>query len=142
MQFEERFHPGDNVLAMLKEAQYAVEASNHEQFIFYVLYSKDSGTPYHTKVNYKQRGGGYMSQIGILDKRPITLSLFVNEINGIPVLFYEGCSQLVDHLMIENWLKAFCPAYAARRECDMGNIHQCIHYIDDIQKAFLESLKK
>lgn len=123
------YTPNAEVQKMLNLAEYVVEANSFEMFACYLLYSKESNVPFHTKVDYKQGNqGGYAPTIGMVDNRPICVSITINYVNKIPVLFFEGCSMLVDHAMIQNWLTQFCPAYANRNTCDMNNFHQCIHF--------------
>lgn len=117
---------------MLLKAKYVVEANSFESYTCYVLYSKDSDVPYHTKINYKQGCSGYAPIIGYINERPICLSFFLNYIDNVPVLFYNGCSQLVDYKMIEDWLTKYCPAFSERNSCDMNNFHQCIHFVDKL----------
>lgn len=133
MSFLPRYAPSPEVQNMLNLAQYAVEANSFELFACYLLHSKESDLPYHTKVDYKQgRQGGYGPIIGMIDNRPICVSITINYVNNIPVLFYEGCSQLVDYKMIEDWLREYCPSYAKRNACDMNNFHQCIHFTEKL----------
>jgi len=58
--------------------------------------------------------GGYLPTVGHIDGRPVCLSLHINTVDGHKLLFIEATSQVVDHSMIEEWLKANLPATAFR----------------------------
>jgi len=72
------------------------------------------------------------------EKRPIVLNCNIVWINGHKILFYEGCSQLVDHRMIEEWfLKYFQRThdnYTRWNHSDTTNFHNCIHGLERLDK--------
>lgn len=83
-----------------------VEANSYESMCLWREYHKQRGMP------WEQGLGGYLPTIGQLDGRPVVLSLFVHKIDGHRLLFIEPTSQVVDHQMIDAWLKANLPATA------------------------------
>lgn len=131
---ESIYTPDVEVQKMLNLAQYVVEANSFERFACYLLYSNESAVPYHKKISFKQGTSGYGPQIGMVDNRPICISIIINYINNVPVLFFEGTSMLVDYKVIEDWLTIFCPAYANCYTCDMNNFHQCIYFTEKANK--------
>jgi hypothetical protein len=85
-----------------------VEANSYESLCLWRDFHKEQ------KMTWVQGLGGYVPTIGMIDGRPVCLSLFVNTIGGHKILFIEGVSQVVDHVMIDAWLKANLPATALR----------------------------
>lgn len=83
-----------------------VEATSYESMCLWREYHKERGMPWEADL------GGYLPTIGQLDGRPVCLSLFVKKIDGHKLLFIEATSQVVDHKMIDEWLKANLPATA------------------------------
>lgn len=57
-------------------------------------------------MSYKQDMGGYMVTVGKLDGRPICVTPHIHTIDGVKVLYVEATSQVVDWVMIENWIKS------------------------------------
>jgi hypothetical protein len=53
--------------------------------------------------------------VGRLSRRPVCISLTIDVIGGYPILFVEATSQVVDYLMIDNWLLENLPATALKR---------------------------
>lgn len=109
--------------------EYVVEANSFEQFSLWKEFSNE--------VEWRQGGSGIMIQVGELggmlqEKRPVNISCYWNSINGMNVLFWYGCSQLVDYKMIEEWFKNNCHIIEANSKrtakCDADNFHQCVHY--------------
>jgi hypothetical protein len=85
-----------------------VEANSYESMCLWQEWHKKRGK------TWEQGLGGYLPTIGQLDGRPVVLSLFVHKIDGHHLLFIEPTSQVVDHQMIDAWLKANLPATAMR----------------------------
>lgn len=80
-----------------------------------------------------EQGHGNVVRVGEIGDRPVNLTLTWNKIKGIPVCFYDCCSQVVDWKMIEEWLdKNFTRKYNGRRAiCDAMNFSHCMNYIDE-----------
>jgi hypothetical protein len=109
--------------------EYVVEANSFEKFALWKEHSNSH--------EWKQDAFGLMIQIGeiggrLQEKRPICISCYWSCINGMNVLFYYACSQLVDYRMVEEWFKKNCYPYEAKSKraakCDADNFHSCLHY--------------
>lgn len=59
--------------------------------------------------SFKQSMGTYGVTLGKLADRPVCVSPWLHEIAGIKVLYVEATSQVVDWVMIENWIKSKVP---------------------------------
>lgn len=57
---------------------------------------------------------GRIETVGFIDGDPVCLSLVTAKIDDETILFYHDTSTVVDHRMIENWLKENAPATAIR----------------------------
>lgn len=91
--------------------------------------------PGKTRIEWSGRGAsGHMITIGHIESRPIVVSFMVDEIAGVPVAFYYGCSQLVDHKMIADFLESAMPHVS---KTDAGNFHNFVHNIDDLSALAL-----
>lgn len=85
-----------------------VEATSFEKHCLWQQEHQERGR------QWKQNLSGYIPQIGELDGRPICVSLFTAVVDDHKILFIEATSQLVDHRMIEEWLKKNLPASALK----------------------------
>lgn len=107
----------------LQDVVGVVEATSYETSCLWREYHEDRKEP------WIQGYGGYLQTIGELNGRPVVISLFVNTVRGCPILFMEPTSQVVDHVMINDWLKANLPAKALKgdgkyvNKVDAGNFH-------------------
>lgn len=61
---------------------------------------------WHEHVRWEQIREGRAYEIGTLDRRPICVCVFWAVIAGQRVVFYHGCSLLVDHAMVQRWVRA------------------------------------
>lgn len=87
---------------------------------------------WHAAVPWKNDNAGITTQLGVLDNRPIMLTILFAKINGHRVAFYESGSQLVDHKLIHDFLEEnFQVFYDGDRwaHCDAMNIADCIHHV-------------
>lgn len=109
--------------------EYVVEATSDEQFFLWQLESN--------KCKWEQGSSGVAIEVGkhggpLQEKRPVIISCFWNRINGMDVLFWYACSQLVDYRMIEEWFKQNCYPYESDTgkpaKCDARNFHACLRY--------------
>lgn len=97
------------------------------------------------RVKWKQ-GSGFSIVIGYLDKRPINVSFMIHEINDNKVCFYHGCSELVDHKMIKDWLisrfQLTHDNYGRWNHSDANNFHNCIQGLENMDKEPRETVYK
>lgn len=101
-----------------------IEANDFERSQLWLQYNKD--------VQWKP-DSGLICTIGHINQRPICVSVTFDILNGKRVMFYYGCSQLVDHEMIDEWLdhnvKAKWDNMTRRAHCDAMNFHHCLQAI-------------
>jgi hypothetical protein len=132
-----RFEQGDK--EYFKDVVFLVEASSHEQHQFWRDHHYKPSQDYKVIKTWKQESG-YMIQLGKVDKRPICVTITYDIIDGRRVLFYEGCSELVDHKMIKDWLRHWTEKTVRWDNgtrwaiCDSSNFHHCLEAIEEMNK--------
>lgn len=62
---------------------------------------------YGVRIDTWEQKGGYLIQLGNLDKRPVNIDISFNILNGSKVMFWSPISQVVDHAMIDAWFAKF-----------------------------------
>jgi hypothetical protein len=90
----------------LKDVVGVVEATSYEKLCLWSEWTTEK------KKSWIQGSSGYLPTIGKLDGRPIVLSLLIHIVDGYPILFMEPTSQVIDHKMVEDWLKLHLPKTA------------------------------
>lgn len=119
-------HP--NHLAWIAEHQdvvYMVEATSYETLS---LWQK-----HHEELNWRDvTRGGPMFQLGQLDGRPVVLSVNIFEILGRKVMSYEPTSQVVDWVMVEEFLEKSWPHV---KKTDAMNFFTAVHEVCELNEA-------
>jgi len=64
------------------------------------------------RYEWKDTGGGYFITVGHVVESPVCISIETSTVNGHKLLFWHATSQMVDHVMIDNWLKDNLPQSA------------------------------
>jgi len=83
--------------------------------------------------SWQQVMEGRIVTIGYLGKRPICVSLFYAVIDGKRVMFFSACSMLVDHQLVEDWLRAgFKPGLYF--SSNAMNFHNCVQALARMSK--------
>jgi hypothetical protein len=105
------------------------EASSFEQHLLWKE-NVDRETP----MSWEQVNPGLMPTIGTIKRRPVCLSMFIVIIDGYRILFYDACSQVVDHEMVRQWLRKALPKSAMRKDgfpnnADAMNFINVIHHL-------------
>lgn len=136
----------DNHRKLFDNVVFLVEANDHEHHQFWVDYHYQPRANTPVVKSWEQEPMGKAITIGEIDERPIVVSIFYAKLNSKRVAFYEGCSQLVDHQMIEDWLKYFT-LNSVRWDngnrwahCDSNNFHHCLDAIGVLDE--FRTLKK
>jgi hypothetical protein len=116
---------------------FLIEANSYEMQSLWAEYSNESlRLGKWNRYNWHQISMGKTYQLGTLDGRPINVAVFWAIINERKVAFYYGCSQLVDHALIEKWWRSLkIPKWdrgTRLAHCDASNFHHCINAIDDL----------
>jgi hypothetical protein len=117
--------------------QFWVEA---DSFSRHELWAK-----FHKDYVWKQILTGLNITVGHVNDRSVVISVSWFYIDNVRVGFYHGCSQLVDHLMIEEWFKKYDVKYDRdhrRAFTDAGNFHHCLHALDELRTLRANSLVK
>lgn len=113
-----------------KITEYVVEATDFERSHLKMTYGDRVDT-------WKYDDFGITTTLAMIgeknqEKRPINISCRWARINGVYVLFWHACSQLVDYRLIEDWFKKNCYPYEEDStrvaKCDPDNFYQCISY--------------
>ena len=84
-----------------------VEADSFARHTLWLIYYHKP--LYGVQLDTWEQKGGYMIQLGYLDRRPINIDISFDIINGKKVMFWSDCSQVVDHNMIDSWFSHFTP---------------------------------
>lgn len=140
------FRKNEEDFELFEDVVFCVEANHHEQHEFWaeLHYEPKPGRAFVK--DWICEGMGHMITIGYIDKRPICVEIYYSRINGKRVLFYSGCSQLVDHKMIDEWLD-YCFYDRIKWEmgrkpiCDSWNFHHCLLAINALDE-YHASLKE
>lgn len=103
-----------NLEGRWRETKFAIEATPAE--------AHDLWERFHEGLAWEQVMSGHGVTLGHIDNRPIFLSINWVLINGHPIAIYTAESQVVDHLMVEKYIKSNCG-----RSTDVTNFHQCLH---------------
>lgn len=106
----------------LKQTFGLIEATSAERQHIWERWSKDKG------FTWEQQGGFFVT-VGILLERPICISVLFVRINGKLILFWYATSELVDYVMITEWLKKNLPDVYHRRS-DATNCAHVLNYLD------------
>ncbi len=120
---------------------FLVEATDTEYLSLWYNHSSESkhSIPGSSPLVWVQEPMGHAIQIGMVASRPTVVSIRYALIERQRVLFYYGCSQLVDHEMIDQWLRHFTEKtirYDGSRwaHCDAANFHNCVHFLRSKEK--------
>lgn len=114
----------------LKDTFFAVEATSFEKQLLWERW--------HESIPMEQDGSGFGRQVGEIGGMPTMVMLYRFNIWGKWVVFYEGTSQVVDHRLVEGWIKknvlAHTPGWDGRARgchCDAQNFHLCVEALEE-----------
>jgi hypothetical protein len=157
-----------------KDVVFFVDATTEEQFGLWREYSKESMTniepisedfiqtlpenfrgrveklnnqvkrAQHKRIDWKQVSSGFGLTLGKLDDRPICVCFSFAYINGHKICFYEATSQVVDHKLIEKWLKTHFQlthdGYTRWNHTNATNFHNCVSGLENLDKEPRETV--
>lgn len=139
-------HPGDKDL--FKDVEFLVAANSNERHNLWEMYYYYLNLDKPPIKTWEQELAGESIQIGTIDKRPIVVATFCAKLNGHRIMFYYGCSQLVDHKMIDEWLQ-YWTLKTIRWDnnmrwahCDAMNFHSCLDAIGVLKEYQLRINEK
>lgn len=125
--------------ARLDATEYAVEADSFAGLMLWQEWAEEARRQWgkvrehFDRVEWLSIGDGYGPNIGDVAGRPVNVSVLWALIEGRLVLFYYGMSQLVDHQMIDAWLRERLPQLFQEgervRTTDAMNFGNVVHAI-------------
>lgn len=134
-----KFRPEDAEL--FKDVVFLVQCTHHEQFTFWQDYFRKPKYKESAVKSWEQEGSGYLITIGEIDNRPICINVWWEWLEGYRVMFYEATSQVVDYVIVDNWIEHWT-LKSMRYDggyrwahCDSSNFHHCIHAIQALVKS-------
>ena len=92
-----------DVFAYLAGIHITVEATRNEQLMLWQRYHKEQSIP------WTDEQSGYLAHIGYLDSRVVMISIMKARVRDRSVLFWHPTSVVVDHDMIDDWLRKHLP---------------------------------
>ena len=108
----------------LQKTQFFVEANGFEK--------QKLWEEFHETISWEQDLSGFIIEIGKIKKRPICIEFSFAKIGEKQIAFYYGCSTLVDHKMIEDFLEENYPVKydngSRKAITDAMNFHNCYHF--------------
>lgn len=110
-----------------------VEANSFESMCLWKEWHQDGGKPWVDNCS------GLLPIIGWLAGMPVTLSLFTKVVDGHKLLFIDPPSQVVDHRLIEGWLKLALPKSSFREGCEYINKTDAMNFHNVFRRALQPS---
>lgn len=110
---------------LLEEVDYAVEANSFESQCLWQKVSNQEG------INWESCPCGKMLTLGMVDDMPVCMSIFINKINNIPVMFYEMTSQVVDYRLVDKFLEEKFGIFYNEVCVDAGNFFRIVNKIKE-----------
>lgn len=112
----------NSAAARWPKTEYAIEATDEEQ---HVCWERT-----HETVRWQQCNGWIvtLAQLlvgedrGHLERMPVTVCLTWHLLDGHLVAFYEASSQVVDHRIVEKYIRGNCSKHT-----NATNFHICMH---------------
>jgi hypothetical protein len=133
----------DTAEERLKRTVFIVEADSYAQQHIWSDYADNSRNPINKDKVFKfEQMHGWLVHVGRFARHDIYVSMSWTKINGFLVMFYYPTSRIVDHNVVEAWLKKhFDGKYDGdrRAQCDASNAFHCLSYIDKLTKAKQET---
>lgn len=120
-----------------KDTEFVIEADDFARHTLWAQYSTEALEK--TKLNtirWEEDSKGWIDTVGHVNNMPVCVTFVWGKLNGHLVVFYHACSRMVDHAMVEDYLKKYCnPEYdhGRRAHCDANNFHHVIGYIRDCE---------
>ncbi len=110
-----------------------VEATGYESLSLWQHHSSQSDRPKGYKPHqWVQDSLGFLQTVGTLADMPVAVSVFWATVDGKLVLFYEATSRVVDHEMVDEWIKKNTPTAVIRTNA--MNFHNVLGAIEHANK--------
>lgn len=125
-----------------KDTEFIIEADDFARQALWERYSGEALEPTtRNTIKWDQDGMGWMDTIGHVNKMPVCVTFVWAKLNGHLVVFYHACSRMVDHEMVDDYMKKYCnPTWdggTRRAHCDASNFHHVLDHIRDCEAAEL-----
>ena len=110
-----------------------VEATSFEHHCLWQQFSPESPRSFKKEYvkTWEQRLSGCMFCVGMCGESPVNVEVSFARIDGKWVMFYDACSQVVDHRLVEAW-RAKHMSHAVNTNAN--NFHIVLHHIVDTNK--------
>lgn len=105
----------DYISDYLGDIQSVVIANSYERHKIWAEYAQGDGVAWETD------GGGYLVKIGLYYGMPVCLSVTLVTINGKRIIFADPTSTVVNHDMINEWVKRHVTP--EKNPIDSNNFH-------------------
>jgi len=96
-------------------------------------YELEKDRKYRVHWDDRSRQGG-MQEVGRIAGRPVVVELSFQKIEGRWICFYHGCSTVVDHEQIDNWIREVFPDVPKSDAMNFGNVLNEIRRINALHK--------
>lgn len=113
----------------INKVAFAIEATDYEAVCLWREFTERFG-----KDKWVQHNPGRLITIGTVDDRPVVVSVFYNSLLGQKIAFCEATSQLVDHLMVDKFIKEEVLVEGGQRSNAM-NYHNIVHAIQRLNES-------
>lgn len=127
----------DTSESRLAATEYLVQATHEEGFMLWKTW--------HEKFEWVQITHGFGHVVGNVrlqkpngefESMPVAISMWWGILEGHLVCFYEDTSLVVDHRMIEKWIRP-----QVKKHTNATNFHQCIHDLNLMQRTTPEAAR-
>lgn len=93
----------DTVQRYLEGAVSVVDANSFETLALWQRWHKEMGK------QWDETRSGYLVTVGMYNKRPVCICIDSAIVDGHKIIFIDACSQLVDHKLVDKWVKLNLP---------------------------------
>lgn len=112
---------------LAKQCVGVVEATSFEKLSIWQYYSPQSHTKgSHPATSWVQKLSGGAFCAGDFGDMPVNIEFTFECINGKWVMFYDPCSMVVDHRLVEKWLDDHM---SHAKHTNAMNFHNIMHHI-------------
>lgn len=125
---EKHPHWHDDIVKLLTGVRGAVEATSTEQFFLWLEndYRRKAG-----ESHYKWADGviqGLLIEIGEFGGMPVTVCMYVKNINDARILFYDSPSRVTDSRMVDEWIRFYLPETAKNQRRGQLNMTDAMNF--------------
>jgi hypothetical protein len=129
-----KFYESKDDSDLFKDVVYVIEATSFEYHTLWINYHYRPQPGSNFIKDWEQINPGYLVNIGELDNRPICVNVSFAKLNGKKVIFYDAVSQVVDHVIVDKWIKTYTDKIitksGGRAHCDAMNFVHCFGEIE------------